>query len=407
MSELGGPIHDQSAERAVLAAMLMSPLARHEARRHIASGDLYEPIHEHIWDAMARLDRHGKQVDPVTVLTVTQRDSAVAALLPDLLTLPVVPESVGDYAEIVRGWAIRRKVSTAAKRISTQALNPAVNPSGYAAAVANEFAAIRDSGITDDVESKTLAEVLAEPDDEPEWLIPGLLERRDRLVITGDEGLGKSHLLRQFAISAAAGIDPWDVTRRYDPVKAMILDCENTEAQVRRVTRGMVAYAQHYGRDDVADRVMLRCSSRVDVTRDKDLAQIHHELDAQQPDLVVIGPLYRLIPRAIQTDDDAAPLLAALDTIRDRGIALLLEAHSGHAIGKGGGRDMRPRGSSALLGWPEFGYGLRDLGARGGRYCEFIAWRGNRSERDWPRALRRADDGVRWIPYDGPVEVSA
>lgn len=399
------PNYDRVAEVAILAACLHSATARSEVKRHLVPADFYDPRHEVIWNAMLRLERAGKQVDPVSILAVTKTERGVTEILPDIVTAIALPDHVGQHAEIVRSWAIKRRIESTARQVLQQALNPDANAVGYAASVANQFAAIRDSGVTEDVSGKTLAEILAEPDDEPDWLIPGLLERQDRLIITGDEGLGKSHLLRQFAICASAGIDPWNHSHTFAPIKTCIFDCENTERQIRRNIRGIAAFAAHYGAADVADRVMLRPSARLDITRDKDLALIHRELDAQQPDLVIIGPLYRLVPRAIQTDDDAAPVLAALDTIRDRGIALLIEAHSGHAIGKGGSRDMRPRGSSALLGWPEFGYGLRDLGAQGGRYCEFVAWRGNRSERDWPRALRRADDGVRWIPYDGPTDM--
>ena len=78
--------------------------------------------------------------------------------------------------------------------------------------------------------------------------------------------------------------------------------------------------------------------------------------------ILAIGPLSRLVPRALQTDDEAAPVLAALDTIRDRDIALLIEAHAGHTVGKGGQRDLRPRGSSALLGWPGLGVGGGGVG---------------------------------------------
>jgi hypothetical protein len=45
------------------------------------------------------------------------------------------------------------------------------------------------------------------------------------------------------------------------------------------------------------------------------------------------------------------------------------------------------------------------VGSRGKDLCEFVAWRGNRSERDFPRALRRADDGHRWVRYEGSTEV--
>jgi hypothetical protein len=89
-------------------------------------------------------------------------------------------------------------------------------------------------------------------------------------------------------------------------------------------------------------------------------------------------------------------VLAALDTIRDRGCALMIEAHAGHAIGKGGIRDLRPRGSSSLLGWPEFGYGMRSMGSAG--YADLVQWRGPREDRNWPDRLRRGD-GFRWVPH--------
>jgi hypothetical protein len=397
--------YDRDAERATLACMLQSRLVRESVRRVLDGRDFYEPAHEQVWDAFARLDREGEFVDPVTLRTALPVTPAMIALLPELAAFPVGAAGAVHYASMVRDWSMRRQLEAEATRTLQAVRDPEVAPAGLASSVATRFAALRDSGRSmDDVEAKTLGEVLEEPDDEPDWLIPGVLERRDRLILTGEEGLGKSHLLRQFGICAAAGLDPWELDHRagFSPVKVMIFDFENTENQVRRAVRGLVGYATHYGDAGVTSRVMLRCAPRIDVTVDKELARLHQELDAQQPDLVIVGPLYRLTPKAVQTDDEAAPLLAALDTIRDRGAALLIEAHSGHTVGKGGVRDMRPRGSSALLGWPEFGYGMRATDATKS-VCSFVSWRGNRSEREWPRSLQRADDGVRWIPFERPT----
>jgi replicative DNA helicase len=124
---------------------------------------------------------------------------------------------------------------------------------------------------------------------------------------------------------------------------------------------------------------------------------VHRLIDKHEPDLMLIGPLYRLIPRAINSDDDAAPLLAALDTIRDRGIAMLIEAHAGHAANPKGERDMRPRGSAALMGWPEFGYGLR-LNRKNPLHVDMVRWRGDRDARGWPAKLGRSnvEGGQRW-----------
>ncbi|TMY72372.1 hypothetical protein EMG76_28295, partial [Klebsiella pneumoniae] len=177
--------------------------------------------------------------------------------------------------------------------------------------VASKFIAIRDGDAAtgDDMTAVTATELLAEQDDEPDWLIPGLLERRDRLMLTGEEGLGKSHLLRQFAIGVAAGLHPFHQNIRIPQGKAVIIDCENTRSQVRRKIRPSIEWVRRYG-EDPSDRLVIDCTNRMDITRDKDLARIHQVLDAVQPDLVVIGPLYRLVPRALQTDDDTAPVLA-------------------------------------------------------------------------------------------------
>lgn len=387
--------HDRNAELAVLACCLSSRPAREEAKKHLVRGDFYRPEHEVIWDAMTALDRKEPNWDPSALMTALMGKSE-AGLLPQLLSYPVASATVGHHARIVRAWGTKRRLYAEAERTRHIALNPDTDAETIAAEVATRFQDVRDSGITEDVHAITVGELLATEDDEPDWLVHGLLERRDRLILTGEEGLGKSHLLRQIAIFASAGLDPFDYEKPIPPVRVMVIDCENSEGQVRRRLRGVVAFAKHYGQGD-PHMVNLLCSPRIDITRDRDLARIHYELDACQPEMVVIGPLYRLTSKAIQSDDEAAPVLSALDTIRDRGCAMLIEAHAGHALGKGGHRELRPRGSSALLGWPEFGYGMRAI-AEG--YADLVQWRGPREDRDWPGRMRRAD-GFRWLPHDG------
>jgi len=390
-------VFDRNAEAATIAACLTSRTARDEARKHLSGGDFYSTAYETIWDAMSRLDREGKGVDPAALMSLLQATNMRAAQeLPNLITWPAFPDNVADYAETVREWATRRRLNSEAMRVQQMALNPTMDASGMAATIATRFATIRDSGITADVESITLGELLSEAEDEPDWLVPGLLERRDRLMLTGEEGLGKSYMLRQIAIMAAAGLDPFDPGLRIRPLSVLIVDCENSVRQVKRKVRPVVDFAQRHG-NGRPDQVNLLCSHRMDITADRDLARIHRELDACQPDIVVIGPLYRLTPRAIQTDDEAAPVLAALDTIRDRDISILIEAHAGHAIGKGGVRDLRPRGSSALLGWPEFGYGMRTVASG---YADLVPWRGDRDERNWPDRVRHCNQHIRWVPVD-------
>ena len=207
-------------------------------------------------------------------------------------------------------------------------------------------------------------------------------------MVTGSEGLGKSVFLRQLVICAAAGVHPFRPSEAIPPAKVLVIDAENTTLQWSRGARRITNLAAHMGSADPRKSVMVSAGVRIDLTTRPDANQVHKLIDQYKPDILYIGPLYKLVPRAISTDDDAAPLIETLDGFRERGISLVMEAHAGHSKGLGGERDMRPRGSSALLGWPEFGFGLS-------RHDEaedmawFSPWRGQREARDWPKLLRR------------------
>jgi replicative DNA helicase len=260
---------------------------------------------------------------------------------------------------------------------------------------------IREDHIIDELAAIPLVDVL-HTDADYDWAVRGLLERKDRVMITGPEGFGKSTLVRQLAITAAAGIHPF---REYpiDPARVLVIDAENTEKQWARETSKWANSAETITSENPSENMQLACVRRLDLSKDIDLGQVHRLIDQHRPDVLFIGPLYRLIPRAINSDDDAAPLLANLDTIRDRGIALVIEAHAGHATNPKGERDLRPRGSAALLGWPEFGLGLR-RNTKNPLHADLVRWRGDRDQRGWPdklgRAAKQGDQRWPWRPVD-------
>jgi replicative DNA helicase len=393
---------DDFAETAVLASCIDSIPARKASRRVIDSGDFLNPARAAVWDAMSQLDRDKQPVDFFTIRDALVSDPDATAVLTGLFGHPAISDNAEHYAGIVRTWAVRRRLYAEATRVQQQAANPEVDVSGMTSAIAARFASLRDAGQNEDAQSITMAELLEAPDDEPDWVIPQLLEKRDRLILTGGEGLGKSYLLRQVAIMAAAGLNPFDPMYSIKPAKVLIVDCENSLRQVKRKARPVVEYAQAHGTGN-AGQVNLMCVGRIDILRDKDLAMIHREIDVIRPDIIVIGPIYAMSPKALMTDDDAVPVLAALDTMREHGAALLMEAHAGHAAGPDG-RNFRPRGSAALMGWPEFGYGMKPTASG---YADLVPWRGDRDARAWPKALRHSRDGIRWEPHDGngrPVE---
>lgn len=236
------------------------------------------------------------------------------------------------------------------------------------------------------------------------------VDNADRLYLAGRQMVPTHNttLVRQMAILAAAGINPLTFDT-ITPVRVLIVDAENTEKQWRRATRDIVGKASEALGAPVGELIPLACVPRMDITRERDLSAIHDLIDRHDPQILFIGPLYKLVPRAIQSDDDAAPLITALDSLRARGVALVMEAHAGHAQSAAGQRDLRPRGSSALLGWPEFGIGLRldtdyapfrvDPTNFRNRKIDLTRWRGDRDERNWPASLY-AGNHWRWTPED-------
>lgn len=255
------------------------------------------------------------------------------------------------------------------------------------------------SRISEKLSPKPLSEILS-MDTSHDWLVPGLLERRDRFVLTGTEGMGKSHLLRQICVTTASGLHPFTLSRYVDPLKILVVDAENSEKQWARGARYITDLAGRKGKVNPVNNMVVSAGVRLDFTLQSNINEIHKLIDEHDPDILYIGPLYKLVPKAINTDDDAAPVIAALDSFRERGVTMLMEAHAGHTKLADGKRDLRPRGSAALLGWPEFGFGIQPDPATPG-FAELVKWRGDREEREWPSTLYKGKPGeLPWEPGD-------
>jgi 5S rRNA maturation endonuclease (ribonuclease M5) len=236
-----------------------------------------------------------------------------------------------------------------------------------------------------------LYEFISTVDPPSDWVIPGLLERSDRLLWTGFEGQGKSVVIRQLAVCAAAGTHPF--TR--DPItpqRVLFIDCENPDRKSRRHFRKLEAIARGNGFPvpEGALRILQRPAG-IDLTRDEDAAWLVERVTAHRPDLLVVGPFYRLHAKDTNEETAARAVVSALDAARIKAdCALVTEAHAGHG-GDGASRSVRPVGSSLLMRWPEFGYGIKPLGEADengrARHVAVVPWRGPREERHWPREL--------------------
>lgn len=395
---------DQAAERAVLGAILISAAAYQTATGIITAADFFNDHHRTIWDAAAHIRRAGKTPDEITIKARLEETGDLKRIggwlyLHSLVEMVPSASNVDHYAGIVRERAVRRRLATAGRRIVQLAYQPeeAHALTETAAGLINQ---VREAGMADeDIATMTIEEFMNIDDAPYDWVVPGLLERGDRFVLTGMEGAGKSTLFRQMAVTIAAGIHPF-TAERIPPRKVLMIDCENGDRHTRRKSRSMYHQAIDIGHPSFKTNLWVELRpDGMDLTSDRDLSWLLRRIVAIQPDVLAIGPFYKM-HRGHDASEErtAVKILGALDLVRANGSCVLLEAHAGHATGRSGLRDLRPRGSSALLGWPEFGYGLRlvpadeESTAPVRRLAELVPWRGDRDERHWPTRMERGND---------------
>jgi hypothetical protein len=235
---------------------------------------------------------------------------------------------------------------------------------------------------------------LNQPDPEYDWLVAGLLERLERGGLTGPEGGGKSELFRQLGVQFASGIHPFTL-EEIDPLRVLLVDLENPTKLVRRKLRVLRVKAGK--RYEPGNLHVVSVPQGMDLFgHAPDRGWLEDRVKATRPDVVLIGPLYKLAICDINDEQAARTIQGVLDDLRTRyGFALLIEMHSGHGTG-GERRPTRPIGASAWLRWPEIGLNLSKAGL-------LTHWRGARDEREWPSALKRGGDWP-WTTVEDPRE---
>jgi energy-coupling factor transporter ATP-binding protein EcfA2 len=224
-----------------------------------------------------------------------------------------------------------------------------------------------------------IVDFLNEPEPDYNFQIEDIIEAGDRVIITGREGKGKSTLLRQMAVLSALGIHPFTL-QPMRPLKVLFVDLENPRPHVRREFRKMPMEVTENG------MLIIACwPAGLDLSEKSQQLALAAVFKEYAPELVFIGPMYKLGPR-LGNEDDAALLAHYLDSQRiSHGFSLIMEAHQPHESFVEGERYRaeRPIGSSVWLRWPEFGFCLEDNG-------RLRPWRGSRdSERGWPTKLTR------------------
>lgn len=369
----------------------------------LSGDDFSDPRRGELWDLLCSRRAADLPCDPIT-MTATLRKLGTLDRMGGAVALHQLHDAVPTvahaltYAEIVREEAQWRALAAASTRTMTAVQRREGSASDAAERAVQEVRGVRDRQAANDAPTPDLLDFLEEADDVPEWVIPGVLARWDRLMITAGEGGGKSLLLRQMLVRAAAGLHPWKAAK-IEPVRVLLVDAENAKPQIRPWLRQMKNAAAEEGSPMRRGQFHLEVRpDGLDLTSAADRAWLARVVERVKPDLISIGPLYKLTTNGASDEEAARPLMSALEMVRtaSNGAAMVLEAHSPHQAADRKRRDLRPIGSSLWLRWPEFGFGLSpaaDVGAAEIRLMDWVPWRGPRSERPWPNQFC---EGVSW-----------
>jgi replicative DNA helicase len=252
----------------------------------------------------------------------------------------------------------------------------------------------------------TLPELIAAAEGAAPWVVLGLVRKDWRVVVVGAEGSGKSTFLRQLAVAPAQGFHPLTF-KPIPPIRTLIVDAENPLAAIAETgavldVQVRLAAGDHYD----AERCKVWSQpGGLDLRDPHDRAALVRELRAQKPQLVVMGPIYKLAraEKGEKYEDIADAVLAVLDKLRTRfGFALVLEGHA--PKGQGRRREMSPFGSQRWLAWPEIGISMLQGSEDDDEDDELSGdvvrpgrFRGDRLGNWWPDELHR---GQAW-PWEG------
>ena len=215
-------------------------------------------------------------------------------------------------------------------------------------------------------------------DSETDWLIEGLIERHTRTIFTGAVGAGKTEILNQLAIQVASGIHPFTL-EQIEPLRVLIVDCENTQADLGLRLRRLSEIA---GPRFHRDHLHIECndSHSLDLTDPTTAEWFIEKVQTLDIDLLIIGPLYKLGGGGNPVDEHTALKLATtFDELREH-CSLIIEAHTTKD-----GKSRLPYGAAVWQRWPEYGLHLDRKG-------NLTPFRPARRQGQWPTHLNRGGE---------------
>jgi len=396
------------AERSLLGILLYATYQIDEVSVLLRAEDFYKPFHAALYAAIVHQKDHGEPVDVVTLTAVLEAMGTKCnrAELVAIQAEAGMSTHATAHAHLILEAAARRRLMAVAYEVNDAAKDPTI-PLADVLALARTVVERSDLPMTG-APDQNLDEFV-DQEHSHDWLIGptkagelGLLEKMDRVLLVAEEGAGKSILLRQFGIMVSQGVHPF-ARVPIQPKRVMIIDLENPPrlaarkmAAIRDTTQKFCA-EQNIPYNPERCRVIMKPEG-LDISKRGDALWLTERVAANRPDLLCIGPLYKLHEGEDEKSSDVRQVQITLDKIRVRyNCALLMETHGPHESFSRNGK-IRPSGSRLWIRWPEFILTLSQQDKSSREYWWLNHARGPRDERDWPTGLKRGST-FPWVPF--------
>lgn len=388
---------DPDAELEVLGSMLVYRQCIPEALDALDAGDFYLPQHARLFSAISALHRDGHAPTDALVQAELRKlgQKGVSALPTEAIARAEL--SVRGAVRVVAEMALRRRLVAEGIELRRMAEDGSCDASEVLEGARERLAAIDAPLSSREPDDESFEGFVARTSDKPTpWLLRGLLRQLWRVIVVAAEGAGKTTLLRQLAVCAAYGLHPFR-SERFEPVPTLLVDCENPEDHLNAGLARMCRQARAEATGEPVGRLWHRPGG-IDLRKRSDRAELEAVIAKRRPQLLVAGPLYKLM--RVQAKEPwelaAREVQAILDDWRARyGLSMVLEDHAPQE--SGGRREMRPYGSSLWLRWPEMGIALERESRDQPSPLKVSRWRGDRMPNDWPTSLARSTP---W-PWEG------
>lgn len=398
------------AEQALLGCVLLGSHQTQDIFELVGPEDFLASAHGEIFAALRRLYRAGHEMDLVSVMEeLSDREEGVSKdYLFDLQAATPAISRAMVYAGIVIKASRLRSFIHQLSDLTHRAGDDGADPDELHADLVSLTADRRllPRGVEEPTNLSIFGDVLdlydtMVGDDDDDWIIPDMLRRRWRALIIGGEGTGKSTILRTIAVAVANGFHPFvGPGSSVIPRRTLMVDAENPID----IIAGQLQLIDKWAHMPVSrheNAFVWRVEQGMDLRLRRDQAQFEEVLKRTRPDLVCLGPLYKLHRTKDDWEQAAMDVTGYLDVVRTRfEFALVLEHHIPN-------EGKNPLGSSVWKRWPEFGVRLSGENADAhGHFDQMkaVRFRGDRVMANWPTVLTKANSPSHGVPWVGTFE---